>query len=57
MADWISEELSTLLLVIGAGVLLAIVKEAREAWRQDRPWFGWDLRRLRRSPSDSDPQP
>jgi hypothetical protein len=57
MPDWMSEDLATLLLVIGAGVLLAILKEAREAWRQDRPWFGWDLRRLSRHPDDPDPPP
>jgi hypothetical protein len=55
MPDWTSDPLSTLLLVGGAGILIGVLKEAREAWRQDRPWFGWDLRRLRRHPGDPDP--
>ncbi len=58
MSDWTSDDLSTVLLVVGVGVLAAILKDAREAWRSDRPWFGWDLRRLRRwRPPEPDPPP
>lgn len=56
MTEWNSEDLGTLALVVAAGVLAGVLKEALQALRDDRPWFGWDLRRLRRRPSeDRDP--
>ncbi len=50
MTGWTSEDLGTVALVIIAGVLAGIVKETLQAYRDNRVWFGWDLRRLRRRP-------
>jgi hypothetical protein len=29
-------------------LLIAAIHDAYEHWRDDLPWWGWDLRRLRR---------
>jgi hypothetical protein len=36
------------LLVMVALLSVAAIHDAYEAWRDDLPWFGWDLRRVRR---------
>lgn len=50
--DWDPGDLGTLALVVAAGILAGILKEALQALRDDRPWFGFDLRRLRRRPPE-----
>jgi len=51
--EWISEDLGTVALMVAAGVMTGIVKDALQARRDDRRWFGLDLRRLWRvSPED-----
>ena len=47
-ADWSSAGWPTILLLMGLGVLIGILKDVVEAWRADRPWFGWDLRQRKR---------
>ena len=55
--DWNPDDLGTLLLVIAAGVVAGILKEALQARAADRPWCGFDLRRFRRvPPGDRDPR-
>jgi hypothetical protein len=36
------------LLFLVALLLVALVQDAYSAWRDDLPWFGFDLRRMRR---------
>ncbi len=52
--DWNPDDLGTLLLVIAAGVLVGVLKEALQARAADRPWFGFDLRRFRRVPREDE---
>ncbi|HEX2553418.1 MAG TPA: hypothetical protein VHL98_06940 [Microvirga sp.] len=54
--DWDPDDLGTVALVVAVGILAGILKEALQAFRDDRPWFGLDLRRLRRRPPE-DPGP
>ena len=46
--DWSSAGWPTILLLMGLGVLIGILKDVVEAWRADRPWFGWDFRQRKR---------
>jgi hypothetical protein len=48
---WISDNVfSVQVFWIAVGLLtLAAIRDAYEAWKADLPWFGWDLRRKKRS--------
>jgi hypothetical protein len=56
VTEW-NEDFGTVALVVAVGVLAGILKDALKACREDRPWFGWDLRRLRRWPPEDPGRP
>jgi hypothetical protein len=47
---WITENLFSSLIfwVVAAMLAYAAIADAYNAWEHDLPWFGWDLRKLRR---------
>ena len=41
-------EILEILLWLGFLLLVVAIRDAYEHWRDDVPWWGWDLRRRRR---------